>query len=67
MKFGMLAYFNPTRRSVHKEIGVTFPPPHQKNNKEEEKIGLILKPAVPCNQGSIQLSLSQAKADPIIA
>ena len=65
----MLAYFHPTRRSVNKEIGVTCPPPAPKKieEEEEEKIGLILKLAVLSNPGSIQLSLSQAKADPSIA
>ena len=54
LKFGMQAYFNPTRRNW----GHKTPPPPQ-------KIGLILKLAILCNQGSIQLS--QAKADPSIA
>ena len=39
-------------------------PPPKKNKK---KIGLILKLAVLSNPGSIQLSFSQAKADPSIA
>ena len=42
-------------------------PPHKRGGEEEEKIGLILKLAVLSNPASIQLSLSQAKADPIIA
>ena len=42
-------------------------PTHKKKRKEEKKIGLILKLTVLSNPGSIQLSLSQAKADPSIA
>ena len=37
LKFGMQAYFNPTRRNIKKKIGVTCPPPI---------IGLSLKLAV---------------------
>ena len=59
LKFGMQAYFNPTRRNMNKKIGVTCPP--------STKEGLSLKLAAICNPGSIQRSLSQAKADPSIA
>ena len=59
LKFGMNAYFNPTRRNMNRNNLVTWPP--------RPRIGLSLKLAVLCNQGSIQLSHSLAKADPIIA
>ena len=46
-----------------------MPPPAPKKveEEEEENIGLILKLEFLSNPGSIQLSLSQAKADPTIA
>ena len=65
LKFSMQAYFNQPRRNMNEKIGVTWPP--SPPTKIKEKIGLILKLAVLCNPESIQLSLSQAKADPSIA